>query len=213
MKTPLSLALGWATAIGMVGQAQIPLINADFESPATASTTDSVTGWTITGSGAGVWNINAYATAFWDVPAPDGNQVAYVSPTPLGAAALEQITSSTVVPGVTYMLSGQVGHPKGWGSSQGTIYSVEILAGGTAVKSLAGTGPEGSFAPFSVMWTGDAAHDGQTLGVRLASSQAQTAYDSIALVPEPQECLLAIGFGLLGFCANRRWRRQPGRAD
>jgi hypothetical protein len=47
-------------------------------------------------------------------------------------------------------LTGQVGHPIGFGATTGTLHSVELLAGTNVLASISGTGPEGSFTPFQV---------------------------------------------------------------
>lgn len=185
-----------------------------FESPSVAGSYNvgPITGWTILGSGGGVWDITTAPLGVWNVGAPDGQQVAWIAPAvapppvALGnPAAIEQTTGTIAAAGVTYTLTGYVGHPIGWGAGLGTTYTAAILANGMVVSSTTGTGPDGNFVPFSVSWT---ATGGELLGVRLSTNQAQTAFDAISLVPEPHEYALIAGLGLIGFAAQRRMRTR-----
>ena len=72
----------------------------------------------------------------------------------------------------------------------GTVYTVSLLAGTNVLASTSGTGPEGSFATFSVTFNSNGSSFlGQSLEIVLLT-RAQTAFDAIALtgqssVPEP----------------------------
>jgi hypothetical protein len=191
----------------------ISIVNAGFEDPATTSFTDSgATGWTLSGTGGGVWNINADPLGFWNVPAPEGNQVGWLSPGPVsgGPATYSQVLSSVLQADTTYTLTGEVGHPIGEGATNGTVYTVSLLAGTNLLASTNGTGPEGSFASFSVAFNSDGSSFlGQSLEIVLSSSAAQTAFDAIALtgqssVPEPSSALLLA----CGFLAILSWNRK-----
>lgn len=191
----------------------IAIKNSGFENPPTSSfIPGAITGWTIAGSGAGVWNINPVSgnpLGFWTTPAPEGNQIGFVAreiPTP-GPASIAQVLSDTLQANSLYTLTGQVGHPIGFGMSANpdTVYTVELLAGNTILSTLSGTGPEGSFIPFQLTFNSTGSpFIGQALQIRLSSTQAQTGFDDIALnatpVPEPSTlCFIATGFlGLLG---------------
>jgi hypothetical protein len=62
----------------------ILITNSGFESPITGRfTTSGATGWTLSGTGGGVWNINSSPLGFWTSPAPEGNQIGWLSPAPL----------------------------------------------------------------------------------------------------------------------------------
>lgn len=192
----------------------ITVINPGFESaPTLGVNTGNMPGWTGTGSGFGWWNINSLPAGYWSAAAPEGNQIAFVGrETPAdGPASLSQVLGATLQAGGVYTLTGQVGHPIGFGAgrSPDTLYTVELLAGSTVVGTISGTGPEGSFMPFQLVFdsTGSALV-GQTLQIRLSSSQAQTAFDNIQLdgpgaLPEPSTALLLVG-GIFGVYRRAR---------
>jgi hypothetical protein len=190
----------------------IPIVNASFEDPVTSGFTSSgATGWTLSGTGGGVWNINADPLGFWTVPAPEGNQIGWLSPAPApgGPATYSQVLSSVLQADTTYTLTGEVGHPIGFGATNGTVYTVSLLAGTNVLASISGTGPEGSFAPFTVTFDSHgSSFVGQSLEIELSSSKAQTGFDAIALtasaVPEPSGIFL-LACGLLGLLS---WSRK-----
>ncbi|MHB8971675.1 MAG: hypothetical protein ACYC3X_11935 [Pirellulaceae bacterium] len=126
----------------------ITIVNPSFEDPL-LSNNNAVAdwnGWQIFGaSPGGTWNINE--SEFWNVPAPDGNNVGYLA----GAGAPGESASGTQLLGVNlvadsnYQLSFFVGHPIGYGATLGTQYAVDLRAGGNVLASVSGTGQEGSF--------------------------------------------------------------------
>jgi hypothetical protein len=187
--------------------ASLTIVNGGFEDPVTDSATygTSIPGWDpIVGNIGGVWYIAPYSPAYWNSPTPpEGRQVGWLSVGPTGSpVTVAQTLTSAAEVGVTYTFSGYVGHPIGFGASRvpPTLYTVAIMAGGSIVALLSGTAvPEGDFVPFSVSWTGDLLHAGEMLGVQLGSSQAQTAFDKLSMVPEPTTmiagALLLLPFG------------------
>lgn len=212
------LAAALLAGAGPAGAVPVTIINPGFEAqPQVPNSfgTGNPTGWIVTGSGGGWWNITS--NVFWNSAAPEGNQVGFVArndPTP-GPASMSQVLAATLLPDTAYTLTGSVGHPLGFGTTPNpdTVYTVELLAGNALLASLTGTGPEGAFTTFQLAFdsTGSALV-GQALQIRLSSSQPQTAFDNIRLdvaggVPEPSTLLLLLagGFG----CA---WRGGFGRA-
>jgi hypothetical protein len=197
-----------------INAAQISIANAGFESPDTAGVDSSVTDWVIDGAGAGVWNINDEPLGFWNVTAPEGKQVAFVSngPTPGSPAAISQVLGATLVHGSIYKLSGYAGHPTTAGASNGIIYTVALLAGGNVLAAVSDTGPEGSMELFELMFDSSGSpFVGLPLEIRLASDKAQSAFDDLRLegtfIPEPSASLLTG----LGVCAARIVRRRTSR--
>ncbi len=204
-------ASAWASSV--------TITNPGFEDPATDFfSVGNITGWAITGSNAGVWNLNDTFTGFWSDLAPEGKQVAFVArEDPGGPASISQTLSDALLADSVYTLTGQVGHPIGFGSTldPDTVYTVELLAGGTVLNSISATGPEGTFTPFQLTFdsTGSSLV-GQALEIRLSSNQAQSAFDDIRLdvdpetsaVPEPSTSIVVIG-GILVMLGYRRLKR------
>lgn len=209
--------------LGLSGSAwatPITILNAGFENPPTAlSTAGNITGWVITGSGAGVWNLNDNPTGFWSVTAPKGKQVGFVGrEDPGGAASISQVLTATLLDNSVYTLSGQVGHPRGFGATLNpdTVFTVELLAGSTVLSSISGTGLEGMFSSFQLTFNSTGSSlVGQALQIRLSSNQAQSAFDDILLnadaadVPEPSTFLFAAG-AILALLGYRGWKDKSG---
>lgn len=221
MRTTSILSVGAVSVIGLCSAANavsVSIVNAGFEDPPTTSFTNGpVTGWSLGGSGGGVWNINASPLGFWTASAPEGRQIGWVSPAPAPGSfgSLTQGLSDVLIANSVYTLAGSVGHPIGYGASANpdTLYTVELIAGSTTLASVSGTGPEGTFTTFSLNFdsTGSA-FVGAALSIRLSSNQAQTAFDAITLdyvdghvVPMPTGASLALaGLSAIGVMRRRR---------
>jgi hypothetical protein len=182
----------------------IPIVNFGFESPPTATAVNGITGWTSSNSvfNSGVWNINADPAGFWNVPAPEGNQIAFVSEAVNLPETISQTLAATLEPGV-YHLTGEVGHPIG----DPAVYTVALYAGTHLLASTNGTGPQGSFAPFDAAFnSAGSPYIGQALRIELSSDTIQTGFDDIHLdfVPEPATAgLVALGSLALFSCRRR----------
>jgi hypothetical protein len=214
-RTVFAMLVGAVVLSGGVAQAvPISIVNFGFEAPDIGTTSSVITGWTQTGGGSGVWDINAFPAGFWSVPAPQGSQVAFLSnaPSPGTAATISQVLAANQLANTTYTLTGSVGEPIGF--SAGTIYTVALFGGGNLLQQITGTGPAGSFSTFTLTYNSLVA-DGP-LEIRLSSNQAQVAFDNIQLdasstlasVPEPASLLLlGTGLCLLARQAGRRGRK------
>ncbi len=221
MRILSNLTVAMVGLVGVCGAANaisVSIVNAGFEDPPTTFYTNGpVTGWSIGGSGGGVWNINVSPLGFWTAPAPEGRQIAWVSPAPAPGSfgSLTQGLTDVLVANSVYTLAGSVGHPIGYGASANpdTLYTVELIAGSTTLASVSGTGPEGTFTTFSLNFdsTGSA-FVGAALSIRLSSNQAQTGFDAITLdyvanhvVPIPTGASLTLaGLSALGVVRRRR---------
>lgn len=205
------ISLVWVAAVApQAWGGSVTILNPGFESPVSSTfTTSGATNWTLSGSGGGVWNIGAAPLGFWNVVAPQGTQVGWLATSPSSApASYSQTLSESVLSDASYVLSGQVGHPIGFGTAIGTTYTVELLAGASVVASTTGTGPDGKFAPFNLTWNSTGSPlVGSVLGIRLTSSKNQTAFDAISLdftrnptiIPLPAAAWM--GLALLGSAA------------
>ena len=214
-RTIFAMVAGAAILSAGVAQAvPISIVNFGFEQPDTTQTMTTISGWTQTGTGgSGVWDINAFPAGFWNVNAPQGSQVAFLSgaSVPGSPASISQILAASLLPNTIYTLTGSVGEPVGF--SAGTIYTVQLLAGATILRTIQGTGPAGSFSPFQLTYASLAALG--PLQIVLSSNQPQVAFDNIQLdatpmlasVPEPASLLLfGTGLCLLARQVGRRRR-------
>jgi hypothetical protein len=206
---------------------QITIVNPGFEDPAVSTFNHGpITGWSISGSGgAGVWNINADAMGFWNVPAPQGNQIAYLSPGPAPGlpASISQTLSATLHANTFYTLTGEVGDPlgvpiselAGWTKPSGSgtaIFTAELFAGTNLLASTSGIPVQGRFQQFTVTFDSTGSpFIGQALTIELSSSQGQTGFDEIALsaqtAPEPTSLALLLGVGLSSLLGYG-WRQK-----
>jgi hypothetical protein len=208
MKTILSAAVA-LLALGLPAQVQgytITINNASFENPATATTNNNPpTGWTEAGTGGtGVWNINALPAGFWTVPAPDGNQVAFLSdaPQPGSSSSLSQVVAN-VEADTRYSLTGYVGHP----INNQTVYTASLYAGAFLVGSTGGVAPLGSFAQFNVVYDSSLTpfFVGLPLRIQLESAFAQTTFDALNLqAPDGGLTVLLLGMSMAGLGWMRR---------
>ncbi|MFN0056461.1 MAG: PEP-CTERM sorting domain-containing protein [Planctomycetales bacterium] len=206
----------WLGAHSTASAAHLFIANPGFEDPATTGfNVGSIAGWSITGSGGGVWNINDAPLGFWTVPAPEGKQIGFVArESPPGTpASISQVLADVLQDFSTYKLTGQVGHPLGFGASPDpdTEYTVELLAGSTTLASLSATGPEGQFVPFELIFDSTGSNFvGQALQIRLSSSKSQSGFDDLQLevvgaaVPEPSMLAMAVSGAVALLLARRR---------
>jgi len=203
---------------------QIMITNPGFEYPQVSTLNSGpITGWSISGSG-GVWNINADPQGSWTVPAPQGNQIAYVSPGPApgSSASISQTLSATLQANAVYTLTGEVGEPstaiheveggtKRFSPAFGTGFTAELFAGTNLLASISGIPPQGSFQQFTLIFDSTGSpFIGQALMIELSSNQAKMGFDEITLTaqttPEPSSLtlLLAIGLSMMGYA----WRQK-----
>ncbi len=154
--------------------APIAITNPGFESPDVGGPGEpgNLTSWTFPQESSGVWDINAQPLSFWNVGAPEGDQIAFVSGSGAGASTIAQVLGSTLQGNTIYTLTGQVGHPSGLGATVSTVWTAEMLAGGSVLVSESDTGPDGSFTPFQLVFdSSGSALIGQSLEIRLTSNQ------------------------------------------
>jgi len=211
--------LAAAAAVALLGtplQVQatsIAISNASFENPDTPGSASygSVDDWTILPGTGGVWDISSdlggCPGTCWNSGAPDGDQIGWLAVGPANqgnSSSMSQVLSAVLLANQSYTLTGYVGHPINF--QAGTLYTVELFAGSTVLASLTGTGPEGSFEPFSLSYlSGTGPEVGQALQIRLSSNQAQTGFDKIALsVPDGGMTLTLLGGALVALGALRR---------
>lgn len=174
----------------------------------------SISGWTISGTGGGTWNINS-TPLFWNTAAPDGNQVGFATDASLaGSASISQVLSASLAANSEYTLSVFVGHPTDYVTS----YSIDLYAGGNLLATKSGTGPEGSFQLESLTFdSSGSAFIGQQLEIRLYSDSPQTAFDSVSLsvnsVPEPSSLAFAgLSFVLMSLRRKGRTHNEMMRS-
>ncbi|TWU24607.1 PEP-CTERM sorting domain-containing protein [Bythopirellula polymerisocia] len=210
-----SICVGSIMHIPAANGALITIVNHSFEDPSLTDGVDVVdwNGWNFTLGTGGTWNING--NAFWNVPAPDGNNVGYLTNSlePGIPAEATQSLDVNLLANSSYKLLFIVGHPIGFGATVGTEFTADLRAGGNILASVSGTGLEGSFQQVQLLFdsTGSS-FIGQELSVNFYSSQPQTAFDSVQLsvttVPEPSSALL-FAFGLAAAMRFRRKRSLP----
>jgi len=197
------------------GTVPITIGNYSFESPTCTASVPSCgapTSWTASASG-----VNAYLppTGAWDVPVPNGSQIAAIN-----NGYLSQVLAADVLADTTYTLSVWVSERSNPSNSfQPTI---ELLGGSTVLMTM-NTSNSGGALPTRnsdgtytwVDWTmsfttpDSAAYIGQPLEIYLGSPGPQADFDAVSLdqsVPEPA-MFMFVGTGLLGLLARRRYAK------
>ncbi len=196
----------------------IAIVNSSFEDPVLNDGVNVVgwEGWQLyspaTTRAGGTWNINGEST-YWNVSAPHGNNVGYLTNGnfPEDSASGTQSLGVNLLADSNYQLSFFVGHPIGYAT--GTQYEAGLYAGQNILASISGTGPEGSFQQVQLDFdsTGSS-FIGEELSIYFFSSRVQTAFDDIRLsvssVPEPATIVPWCVAGLAGVGLARRQRHK-----
>jgi len=151
---------------------------------------------------------------------PDGNNAAY--DTGFLPSTIRQDTAATIANNTIYTLDVWAGRRNDQASVWPKTPTIQILANGIAIASLAVPEPiSGHWLDNTLTYTAGPSdiHAGQTLGILLLLNQqsngdstvSQVAWDDVTLdaapqnvVPEPAPLLL-LGSGLVGLAA---WRRK-----
>jgi hypothetical protein len=191
----------------------IAITDPSFESPlvppitgcgGTCAFTASIPGWMISPGGI-AGQFQPGSSAFFTVPLPDGNTVAYSN-----GSTISQTLSATLAPNTTYTLSVDVGRRV---DASLTNFEIDLLAGGNifAFQTFSNGFTPGTFALESLSFTtGANVLPGQQLGIAFSNPfPVQLNYDNVQLsaspVPEPGSlALLATGLGLFVLVLRRR---------
>ena len=115
-------------------------------------------------------------------------------------ATLSQTVAATVTPGMTYILTVELGHR----IDQPFTASADLLVGPNVFNAI-GTAPSpGNWSPFTAEFTGTTAEAGDPITIQLLSSGSQGAFDNVSLAaavtPEPAY-LGVVGIGIAGLLA------------
>ena len=199
----------------------IVVLNPSFEAPSLAlgqyTNDGTIPGWVLSIGSAGVLRptANQYngGNAVGGSPSdpavgiPDGSNVGWSN-----GGTISQMLTEVLSPG-TYTLLVDIGHRL---DTAFPGYAIQLLAGGTLLAqddSTLSLDP-GTFATSTVTYTASAGDPllGQSLEIRLISSDVQMNYDNVRLsvgtsaVPEPSSVfMLGLGaFGLIGVTIRRR---------
>ncbi len=110
----------------------VTINNAGFEAQTIADGgySNSIDGWTTTGSHTGVWN--AHSASYTD-EAPEGENAAFID----NGGTISQTLGETFTPGLSYSLSAMVGDEKFAGDSSG--WEIRLYAGSQLLGSVSNT--------------------------------------------------------------------------
>jgi hypothetical protein len=165
------------------------------------------------------WTVNSTAGLFFPVgymtpdpvfPSPPAGVGDYDAFAEAGGTISQEITSETILNGVTYTLNVYVGWPDNLSLGQPNP-TVDLDIGSTpvAVATTTGTLTQGTFVLYTATYTGTSLTAGENLTIALGDTTSGTAmFSDVTLtdpLPEPASfSMLALGIGLLGAAAYAR---------
>jgi hapalindole biogenesis HpiC1 cyclase-like protein/PEP-CTERM motif-containing protein len=166
--------------------------------------TSAIPGWTSTGnSGQFQPGTPANFTSL-----SDGLVSAYSN-----GGTLEQTVSATVVAGVTYTLSVDLG----WRNDAPFAGSADLLIGSNEEFQATGTAVQGDFETFTATYLGTIADAGQTISIELKAGGVEGNFDNVRLsssailasVPEPASFgMMALGIaGVASLLLRRKFAK------
>jgi hypothetical protein len=200
---------------GPADSALLTVINPSFENPVLGDgswNTTAPTGWNLSGAGGVVNFRDAFYYLRYDVPEPDGNQLAWIRNGNMTQTLADNLAANT-----EYALTVYIGNRKD--NLYIDHYEIQLLAGGVMIAS-SGVNPvmpdRGTYAPYTLTYTagpGDA-QLGQSLGIKLlawssSTVDLQTNFDKVSLsatstvVPIPGAAWLLVS-GLAGLAGLGR---------
>ena len=160
-----------------------------------------ISGWTVSDPGAPGQGLFQPSATFFNLPVPDGVQIAYAD-----KGTISQVLAATLTGGTTYTLQVEVG------KRLDGLYvtpTVQLYAGATLIATATFSEPTaGNFSTATAVYAapdGDALA-GQALSIVLGSAGVQANFDNVRLdaaVPEPTTLMLC-GLGLVAAAALRR---------
>jgi hypothetical protein len=169
-------------------------------------TVSALPDWTVN-SLAGFFAPIFYTSPVFPTPPPGGGD--YYAFAEADGTISQEITSETILAGVTYTLDVYVGYPDNLGLGAPDPH-VLLDIGGTlvAVGATTGTLTEGTFVLYTATYTGTALTAGENLTIDLGNTSGTAMFSNVTLtdpIPEPASfSMLALGIGLLGAAVYAR---------